>query len=349
MKIRTAATTALLFALACLPVNPLLSSTAQAVGLTQTAPSSTSARRSTRTPPRAARGLAPSPYFDRGTRVPLASPALRQRPRNHVNRDRHRHQNRRPQNRRIDVSRPQAGSIGLRRGNARVNSRTAGPAIAQSQRTAPRRVDRRTPHASRDTAGISFWPKRKESTIPRTAALRAPQFPYTGSQPGTRSTKLSVGAQRFSQHGATWYFSRGHWYRPHRLGGFAIVLPPIGLALPFLPTGSKETYYEGQRYYVAGGVTLRQADGEYLVVNAPEINASDRGYYIAALDQIAEPVNGQSERRFGRDVDRCAGRAEARSGYDPEREDASRAAERRYAEFSRSLSKCLKTAGYSLY
>jgi len=127
------------------------------------------------------------------------------------------------------------------------------------------------------------------------------------------------------------------------------VLPPIGLALPFLPTGSQEVYHGGQRYYVAGGVTLRQADGEYLVVNAPEINASDRGYYIAALDQIAEPIKGQSERKFGRDVDRCAGRAEARSGYDPEREDASVAAERRYTAFSRSLSKCLQTAGYTLY
>ncbi|MFK7963976.1 MAG: DUF6515 family protein [Burkholderiaceae bacterium] len=368
MKLRIAASTALLMAFATLPINPWAASTAHAFGATQTAPPN---YRAAQRAPRAAQGLAPSPYFDRGTRVPLAQPKVRERSRRHVDRSQRRYDNRRHRTRRIDVNRPQAGSIGLRRGAAQgtgpgitqtLNDRprrrsTASPsapgvnqvADRRNERRVARRIDRRSPHASRDTTGISFGPRQVVSTLPRTSALRAPQFPYFGPRPGTRTDTLSRDAQRFNRRGFTWYFSSGHWYRSHRHGGFVVVFPPIGLSLPSLPVGSEQVFYDGQPYFIAGGVTLRKTDDEYLVVNAPQIAPSDRGYYINAIDQIAEPKRGQSERKFGRDVDRCEARAEARSGFDPGREDASRAAERRYQSFSRSLSRCLQTAGYSLY
>ena len=372
MKLRIAASTALLMAFATLPMNPWAASAAHAFGATQTAPPT---YRAAQRPPRAAQGLAPSPYFDRGTRVPLAQPKGRERPRHHVDRGQRHSTYRHQKSRRIDIKRPQAGSIGLRRGAAQGTSpgvtqtlgdrprrrSTASPSAPgvnqvavrrnerRFERRTPRKIDRRSPHASRDTTGISFGPRQIVSTLPRTSPLRAPQFPYFGQRPGTRADSLTRDAQRFQHRGFTWYFSGGHWYRSHRHGGYVVVFPPIGLALPFLPAGSEKVVYNGEPYFVAGGVTLREADDEYLVVNAPPIAPSDRGYYIDAIDQIAEPNRGQSERKFGRDMDRCEARAEARSGFDPGSEDASRAAERRYQSFARSLSRCLQTAGYSLY
>jgi hypothetical protein len=65
--------------------------------------------------------------------------------------------------------------------------------------------------------------------------------------------------------GSRYYFSGGVWYRPQGLS-FAIVVPPVGLFVPFLPPYYATIWLRGVPYYYANEIYYAHQGDGYVIV-----------------------------------------------------------------------------------
>jgi hypothetical protein len=96
-----------------------------------------------------------------------------------------------------------------------------------------------------------------------------------------------------------YYFHGGVWYRPEGRR-FAIIAPPFGLMIPFLPPYFATIWIGGISYYYANEVYYTQTAGGYIVVEPPKGEVST---VPPAAGQMPEgqifiyPRQGQSEQK----------------------------------------------------
>jgi hypothetical protein len=145
-----------------------------------------------------------------------------------------------------------------------------------------------------------------------------------------------------------YYFSGGVWYRPNG-PRFAIVAPPFGLVVPFLPLYYTTLWVSGIPYYYANDVYYTQSSGGYMVVEPPkgevvEAPAPEEKLFIY-------PRKGQSEKKQADDRYECHRWAVDQTRYDPTRppgsvpEDQSN---QKRMEYNRAMGACLDAREYTV-
>lgn len=148
--------------------------------------------------------------------------------------------------------------------------------------------------------------------------------------------------------GSRYYFSGGVWYRPQG-PGFAIVMPPVGLFLPFLPPYYATIWVAGVPYYYANEVYYAHSGDGYVVVDPPQGAVSQAP--PAADKMFIYPRQGQSEQQQADDRYACHKWAVSQTGFDPtqppgDMPDAQKIQKR--ADYQRAMNACLDGRGYTV-
>jgi hypothetical protein len=150
-------------------------------------------------------------------------------------------------------------------------------------------------------------------------------------------------------HGGTrYYFSAGVWYRPYG-PRYAVVAPPFGLIVPFLPPYYATIWVGGVPYYYANEVYYAHRGNGYIVVEPPKEDVSQAP--PPAETMFIYPRQGQSEPQQATDRYECHRWAVSQTGFDPTQPpggttDAQRGEKR--ADYQRAMGACLDGRGYTV-
>jgi hypothetical protein len=163
--------------------------------------------------------------------------------------------------------------------------------------------------------------------------------------------KLPPAYRVVPHHGTKYYYHDGAWYRPSG-SRFVVVLPPVGLVVPFLPPFYTTIWVGAIPYYYAGGVyyVWRPEERVYVVSEPPpEAEVSEQA---AVPDQLfVYPTRGQSEQQQATDRYQCHRWASDQTGFDPTQPgggvpEAQHTARR--SDYQRAMKACLEARGYSV-
>jgi hypothetical protein len=230
-------------------------------------------------------------------------------------------------------------------------------ARSDRSRNDPPRADRPRDERSRDDGvryeGPRFGRDRDNDRdrvvrVPQSGRdYRAPTRNYRPVPPRRYVPALPVGYQRYHWQGRPYYYSHGHWYRPWG-SQFAIVAPPIGLFVSYLPGSYSSFWYGGSRYYFADDTyyLYEPARRGYIVTRSPY--GDDRRDEDATFDDdelYVYPARGQSEQQQADDRYECHRWAVGETGYDPV-EGEYDPDER--ADYLRAMGACLTGRGYTV-
>jgi len=123
--------------------------------------------------------------------------------------------------------------------------------------------------------------------------------------PGLPTGSISIGFG-----GGSFFFQGGVWFRP--MGGrFVVVMPPIGIVVPILPSAYTPLWIDSARYYYANGVYYTAArDGGYAVVTPPQ--GAEAAQPLPPTpepkptpDPIIYPRSGQTPQQLEADRQEC--------------------------------------------
>ncbi|MDD5100797.1 MAG: hypothetical protein PHP66_07590 [Syntrophales bacterium] len=149
-------------------------------------------------------------------------------------------------------------------------------------------------------------------------------------------------------HGGTrYYFSGGAWYRP-RGSLFTVVVPPIGLFVPFLPPFYSTIWVGGVPYYYANEIYYAHQGNGYVIVDPPREEVSEAP---PSSDQMfIYPRQGQSEQQQADDRYTCHRWAIEQTGFDPTQPYGSPESSQieKRADYQRAMSACLDGRGYTV-
>lgn len=171
---------------------------------------------------------------------------------------------------------------------------------------------------------------------------------YRPVPPRRHVPALPHGYTRHSWNGRPYYYSAGSWYRPWG-SSFAIVRPPLGLYVSYLPSYHTSFYYGGSRYFFADDTyyIYEPARSSYVVTRSP-YGDDDYEEEEATFDDdelYVYPAQGQSEEQQADDRYECHRWAVGETAYDPV--EGNYDPDRR-AEYLRALSACLSGRGYTV-
>ena len=167
-------------------------------------------------------------------------------------------------------------------------------------------------------------------------------------------TERVPGDYRVVVHGnSRYYFHGGVWYCPQGTR-FAIVMPPIGLFVPFLPLYYATIWVGGIPYYYANEVYYTQRAGGYVVVEPPKGEASQTQpseNNIPSGRTFIYPRQGQSEETQATDRYECHRWAVNQTGYDPtmppsEMQEAQ--TPQKKTDYQQAMGACLDGRGYTV-
>lgn len=168
---------------------------------------------------------------------------------------------------------------------------------------------------------------------------------------GYATRELPHGAYSVQYHGGNYWYHGGVWYAPYG-PRWAVVAPPFGVYVPFLPPFYTTVWFGGVPYYYANDAYYVWRDQErgYEVVQPPgEASASTDP--PAPEDVFMYPRNGQSAEQQASDRYECHRWAADQTGFDPTRPDggvASGDARAKRSEYFRAMTACLEGRGYSV-
>ena len=149
--------------------------------------------------------------------------------------------------------------------------------------------------------------------------------------------------------GTRYYFSGGVWYRPQG-PRFAVIMPPIGLFLPFLPPYYSTVWVHGVPYYYANEVYYAHQGEGYVVVAPPQEEAVSQAP-PPAEQMFIYPRLGQGEKQQADDRYFCHQWAVSQTGFDPTQPAGGSPgpprSEKR-ADYQRAMSACLDGRGYTV-
>jgi hypothetical protein len=158
---------------------------------------------------------------------------------------------------------------------------------------------------------------------------------------------LPGGYARHHWQGRPYYYHSGRWYRPWG-SQFAIVRPPIGLSISYLPSYHTSFWYGGSNYYFADDTYYLYEPSRRTYVVARSPYGDDADEYEEAFDEdemFVYPARGQSEEQQADDRYECHRWAVDQTNYNPvegdydvdDRED-----------YMRALGACLTGRGYTV-
>jgi hypothetical protein len=146
-----------------------------------------------------------------------------------------------------------------------------------------------------------------------------------------------------------YYYNAGVWYRPY--GPYVrVIIPPVGIVVPFLPSVYSTMWFGGVPYYYANSVYyLGRGDGTYIVTDPP--NGAAASVPEESEELFVYPREGQSEEKQARDRYECHRWVFEQTGFDPSLPGggvpASENATAR-AEYRRAMTACLDAMGYTV-
>lgn len=148
--------------------------------------------------------------------------------------------------------------------------------------------------------------------------------------------------------GSRYYFSGGVWYR--RQGPrFAVIVPPVGLFVPFLPPYYATIWLSGIPYYYANEVYYAHRGDGYMVVEPPKGEVSQAP--PPAEQMFIYPRLDQSEQQQADDRYACHRWAVSQTGFDPTQPPGGapepQKVEKR-ADYQRVMGACLDGRGYTV-
>ena len=149
-------------------------------------------------------------------------------------------------------------------------------------------------------------------------------------------------------HGGVRYrYYGGVWYRPYG-PRFAVVAPPFGLVIPFLPLYYTTLWVGGIPYYYANEVYYTQTTGGYMVVEPPKGEAVQAPPSEEKL--FIYPRKGQSEKQQSDDRYQCHRWAVDQTQFDPTQPPGKAETEtsKKYSEYQRAMGACLDARGYTV-
>lgn len=150
-------------------------------------------------------------------------------------------------------------------------------------------------------------------------------------------------------HGGVRYrYYGGAWYRPYG-PRYAVVAPPFGLVVPFLPLYYTTLWVGGAPYYYANDVYYTQTTGGYMVIEPPKGEVIQAPPFEEKL--FIYPRKGQSEKQQSDDRYECHRWAADQVHYDPTQPPGNvpeaQANEKR-ADYRRAMGACLDARGYTV-
>lgn len=113
---------------------------------------------------------------------------------------------------------------------------------------------------------------------------------------------LPTGSISIAFGGGSYFFHGGVWYRPSGTR-FVVVLPPIGIFVPILPS-AYVTLWIGGTYYYANGIYYAPAGTSGYVVVAPPAEAAAESA-APVPETVIYPRNGQSAEQTETDRREC--------------------------------------------
>jgi hypothetical protein len=150
--------------------------------------------------------------------------------------------------------------------------------------------------------------------------------------------------------GAPYYFQVGVWYRPEG-PRFVIIVPPLGLVIPFLPPYYSMIWVGGFPYYYANEVYYTPTVGGYMVVAPPQEGVVSQVPPAASSAPTGErlfiyPRKGQSEQQQANDRYQCHQWAVGQTGYDPTQPPGGAPSAQKYSDYQCAMGACLDARGY---
>ena len=155
-----------------------------------------------------------------------------------------------------------------------------------------------------------------------------------------------------------YYSSHGVWYRSYG-GRYAVVAPPFGLFVPFLPFAYTTIWISGIPYYYANETYYTETPGGYVVVEPPQDQreVSETPPDTQQSNESTEnkmfiyPRKGQSEKQQANDRYECHTWAVGQTNYDPTIIPPSgipvdQIMQKR-ADYQRAMGVCLDSRGYT--
>ena len=147
-------------------------------------------------------------------------------------------------------------------------------------------------------SGYNYYPSYHYRPV-----YRSP-FGYSHFGPafGLRLSILPFGYSPFFIGNDPFYYYHGVYYRPYADGGYEVTAPPLGATVKHLPSGSKATVINGQKYYELGGTFYQEEMSpknklQYVVVGTDGvINTPDDQNEVRPEDAPPAPTpNGAPE------------------------------------------------------
>jgi hypothetical protein len=87
---------------------------------------------------------------------------------------------------------------------------------------------------------------------------RTHSYIHFGPSFGVRISVLPVGYYPFYVGPNPYYYDNGVYYRPYNGGGYEVIQAPLGATVKHLPSGTKLTVIDGQKYYELGGTYYQE-------------------------------------------------------------------------------------------
>jgi hypothetical protein len=211
-------------------------------------------------------------------------------------------------------------------------------------------VSIQTAQAQRPGPEHGFGPGPRSGPDPHQKQFHDSRYHHDRSYP-TRGQVIRALPRdhRVVVHGGTrYYFSGGAWYRPQG-PRFAVIVPPIGLFVPFLPPYYSTVWLGGVPYYYANEVYYAHRGNGYVVVEPPKEEVSQAP---PPVDQMfIYPRMGQDEKQQADDRFACHQWAVNQTGFDPTLPPGVSPEplkiEKR-ADYQRAMGACLDGRGYTV-
>lgn len=190
-----------------------------------------------------------------------------------------------------------------------------------------------------------------EDRRPRERQFQDSRYHHDRSYParGQMFRELPRDRRMVLHGGSRYYFSGGVWYRPQG-SRFAVIVPPVGLFVPFLPPYYSTIWLRGVPYYYANDIYYANRGDGYVVVDPPREEVSQTPPPVEQM--FIYPRQGQTEQQQTDDRYACHRWAVSQTGFDPTQPQPGGATEaqkvEKRADYQRAWGVCLDGRGYTV-
>lgn len=148
-----------------------------------------------------------------------------------------------------------------------------------------------------------------------------------------------------------YYFNDGIWYRP-AVDGFSVIMPPIGLVVPFLPPFYTTIWVGDVPYYYADDVYYRwRPEDRAYVVSEPPPDRKVVEDAVIPKDLFIYPKQGQGPDQQDGDRYECHRWSVEQTNFDPTQPGGNVPETQntlKRGEYQRAMKACLEARGYSV-